>query len=208
MDKVMKKIGVTGGFATGKSTVGRFFETLGVPRIDADQLAHQLMIPDQAAWHQILAAFGEEILLNDRRIDRRKLADIIFDKPEERKKLENILHPKIREKMHERIEWYRRHHYPMVILEIPLLYEAGWDQEEDLDAIVVVTADEKKQAELAKKKFELSEEAIQARIKAQLPLEEKVRKADFVIDNGGSLEETQKGVESLFKKLRSMSRKT
>lgn len=197
----MKRIALTGGFATGKSTVGRMFEDMGIPRIDADQLTHEVTAPDRTAWKQIVSAFGEEVLMGDRNLDRRKLADIVFSNPEQRKKLEAIIHPRVRETMHRRIDDLKAKGHHRVLLEIPLLFEAGWDRDEPLDAIVVVTADEKTQLERAKKKFGFDDAAIRARIRSQLPLEEKVKRAGFVIDNSGDPEASKAQVAALFKKL-------
>ena len=121
----MRQFALTGGFGTGKSTVGRMFEDLGIPRIDADSLTHEVTAPDRTAWRQIVSAFGEDVLLGDRNLDRHKLAEIVFNNPAQRKRLEAIIHPKVKETMHERIEALRRQGHSRVILEIPLLFEAG-----------------------------------------------------------------------------------
>ncbi len=197
----MKLIALTGGFGTGKSTVARMLEEFGLARIDADILAHEVTQPDRTAWRQIVIQFGEAILMSDRNLDRAKLAEIIFHDPVQRRTLEAIIHPKVRETMHKKILEFRQQGYKQVILEIPLLFEAGWNVDEPLDAIVVVTADEKTQIERAKKKFKLSETEIRARIQAQLPLEKKAKKATFVIDNGKDLAATKTQVEKLFKQL-------
>lgn len=197
----MKQIALTGGFAVGKSTVSRMFEDLGIPRIDADQLTHEVTAPDRTAWRQIVSNFGEEVLLNDRNLDRRKLAEIVFNDTEQRKRLEAIIHPKVRETMHQKIEALKLQGHTRVILEIPLLFEAGWDKSEPLSAIIVVTADEKTQIERAKKKFNIDEKATKARINAQLPLTEKAKKAHFVIDNSKDPESTRAQVLKIFSKL-------
>lgn len=198
---MMKLIALTGGFGTGKSTVGRLFEDLGIPRIDADVLAHELMQPDRVAWQQIVSRFGEDILTPDRTIDRQKLGEIVFSDPVQRRTLEAIIHPKVREAMHKKIEELRKQGAKRVMLEIPLLFEAGWNVEEPLDAIIVVTADDKTQAERAKKKFGLSEAAIKARIASQLPLEKKAKQATFTVDNNKDPANTKKQVEKVFKQL-------
>ncbi|OGQ04216.1 MAG: dephospho-CoA kinase [Deltaproteobacteria bacterium RIFCSPLOWO2_01_44_7] len=197
----MRQFALTGGFGTGKSTVGRMFEDLGIPRIDADSLTHEVTAPDRTAWRQIVSAFGEDVLLGDRNLDRHKLAEIVFNNPAQRKRLEAIIHPKVKETMHERIEALRRQGHSRVILEIPLLFEAGWDREEPLDAIIVVTTDEQTQIKRAKQKFGLDEKAIKARIAAQQPLDTKAKKATFVVDNGGDVSKTKAQVDEIFKKL-------
>ncbi|MDO8526230.1 MAG: dephospho-CoA kinase [Deltaproteobacteria bacterium] len=197
----MKQIALTGGFGTGKSTVGRMLEDMGIPRIDADSLTHEVTEPDRTAWRQIVSEFGEEVLLGDRNLDRRKLAAIVFNDPQKRKQLESIIHPKVRETMHERIKELGKQGFTRVVLEIPLLFEAGWDKQEPVDAIIVVTTDEKSQLQRAKLKFGLDEKESKARISAQMPLLEKVKKAQFVIDNSKDLAATRAQVESIFKKL-------
>ena len=197
----MRQFALTGGFGTGKSTVGRMFEDLGIPRIDADSLTHEVTAPDRTAWRQIVSAFGEDVLLGDRNLDRHKLAEIVFNNPAQRKRLEAIIHPKVKETMHERIEALHRQGHSRVILEIPLLFEAGWDREEPLDAIIVVTTDEQTQIKRAKQKFGLDEKAIKARIAAQQPLDTKAKKATFVVDNGGDVSKTKAQVDEIFKKL-------
>ena len=200
-DANMQRIALTGGFGVGKSTVGRMFEDLGIPRIDADVLAHEVTAPDRTAWRQIVSEFGEEVLLNDRNLDRRKLAEIVFSDPKKRRSLEAIIHPKVRETMNQRVEELRRQGHTRAILEIPLLFEAGWDKEEPWNAIVVVTTDEALQIERAKQKFGLSEKEAKARIQAQLPLATKVKKAHYVIENTKDLKHLQKQVNEIFKKL-------
>lgn len=194
----MKRIALTGGFGTGKSTVGRMFEDLGIPRVDADILVHKLMESGGDVWREIVATFGEEILQSDREIDRSRLAEIVFGDAKKRKQLEAIVHPKVREAMHQEIDRLSQAGQTKIILEIPLLFEVGWDREEKWNAIIVVTCDEKIQQERASKKFGLSAEAIKARISAQLPLSEKIKKATFVIDNSNDATATRKEVEKIF----------
>lgn len=197
----MKKIALTGGFGTGKSTVGRMFEDLGMERIDADILSHEVILPQTPAWREIVATFGEELLQADGNIDRKKLGDLVFHDSASRKRLEAIIHPRVRQAMHAALEGLEKKGASKVLLDIPLLFEVGWDREENWDAIIVVTADEKIQIERARKKFGLSEADIRLRLKAQLPLAEKIKKATVVIDNNGDLKQTKSQVEKIFAKL-------
>lgn len=197
----MKRIALTGSFATGKSTVAKMFEALGIPSLDADTIAHQLTLPDEPAWHEIVATFGEGILKKDRTIDRKKLADIVFQNPAQLYQLEAILHPKVREKMDQESARLESRGEAAVLLEIPLLFETKWDEEEAWEAILVVVTTPERQMEQGKKKFNLTEEEVFARIQAQLPLEEKAKRADYVIDNSGDLENTKTQVQSIFKQL-------
>lgn len=197
----MKKIALTGGFGTGKSTVGRMFEDLGCPRIDADILSHEVILPQTPAWREIVAEFGESLLQPDGQIDRKKLGEIVFHDPAIRKRLEAIIHPRVRQAMYAALEGLEKKGLSKVLLDIPLLFEVGWDRSEKWDAIIVVTADEKTQIERAKKKFGLDETQIRLRLKAQLPLAEKTKKATVVIDNNGDVQKTRAQVEAIFKKL-------
>lgn len=197
----MKRFALTGGFATGKSTVGRMFEDLGLARIDADILVHQLMVPEAETWREIVATFGEAILRNDRTISRRKLAEIVFADPKKRKTLERIVHPRVRQALAKETAALGQKGKTEVLLEIPLLFEAGWDKEEKWDAIIVVTCDPQTQLDRAKQKFGLTPKAIQARLNAQLPIAEKIKKADFVIDNNRDLKQTQTQVSAIAKQL-------
>lgn len=177
------------------------FEDLGISRIDADILTHEIILPDRTVWSKIVAAFGEEILQNDRSIDRQKLAGIIFKDPKDRKRLEAIIHPKVLEEMNKKIELFREKGLNRVLLEIPLLFEAGWDKEGPFAAIIVVKTDQATQIKRAMQKFNLGEEDVLARIHAQMPLPEKINRADFVIDNNGDLAKTREQVEAIYKKI-------
>lgn len=197
----MKRFALTGGFATGKSTVGRMFEDLGLSRVDADVLVHQLMEPDTETWREIVATFGETILTSDRSISRRELGQIVFADSKQRKKLEAMIHPRVRKAMHAEEAALAQRGKTALLLEIPLLFEVGWDREEKWDAIIVVRCDPKIQIERAKQKFGLSPSAIETRLLAQLPIEAKVKRADFVIDNNHDQNQTRIQVEAIAKKL-------
>lgn len=195
----MKRLALTGGFATGKSTVAKMFEEAGIPWIDADSLVHQLMVPEAPAWKEIVRVFGKEILHPDRNISRSRLGDIIFSDPQKQAQLEAIIHPRVRQKVHEEVRRFQVAGKKAVLLEIPLLFEAGWDQEEKWDAIIVVTCDSKTQIDRAHQKFGFDEKAIQSRIAAQLPQKEKIEKADVVIDNSGNLKATKAQVQRVIR---------
>ncbi|MBI4223609.1 MAG: dephospho-CoA kinase [Deltaproteobacteria bacterium] len=193
----MKRLALTGGFATGKSTVARMFMEAGIPWINADELVHQLMAPGTTVWEEIVEAFGQSILKADRTIARDRLGDIIFADPQKQARLEAIIHPRVRQQILEKVRRLEAAGEKAVLLEIPLLFEAGWDQEEKWDAIIVVTCDAKTQAKRARQKFGFNEKEIRARLNAQLPMQAKVKRADFVIDNNGTHEETKKQVHGV-----------
>lgn len=192
----MKIIALTGGFATGKTAVAEIAKEMGVPYCSADTVAHQMMEPHSLGWKEILNVFGNEILEEDQTIHRKKLAHIVFNDTEKRKTLEQILHPKIRIVMNHWIEEQRNAGHRAVVLEIPLLFETGWEKENRWDALWVVTCSEAEQIRRGKKKG-YSEEETQKRIQAQQALSEKEKRATIVIYNDGPLSETKKQVESL-----------
>ncbi len=198
-------LALTGGFATGKTTVGKMFESFGIPCCDADQIAHDLLKPGTATYEAVLAAFGKNITTPTLTlppqgggdiIDRHKLADIIFADPEKRKILEGILHPQIGIQMNRWIADQEKRGTKIVLLEIPLLFETNWEKQNPWDAILVVTCSEETELQRAQAKG-FSQEEVTARLKAQLPLDEKEKRATTIIHNDGSLEETRKQVEQI-----------
>ncbi|HLB05492.1 MAG TPA: dephospho-CoA kinase [Thermodesulfobacteriota bacterium] len=190
-------VGLTGGYASGKSTVARMFMELGAALIDADQLAREVVEPEKAAWFEIVAHFGKGILLENRGIDRKALGEIVFKDKEERERLNAIVHPKVLEEELRAIEKIRgREPDAIVILSVPLLIESGHYRH--CGKIIVVTVDEETHIKrLINRDGFTREEAIR-RISAQMPLSEKVKYADFVIDNSGSIKDTESHVRNIF----------
>lgn len=188
-------IGLTGGIATGKSTVARLLEERGFHVIDADQVARDVVKPGEAALNDIVHHFGDEMLRDDGRLDRKRLGKRIFGDEEARKKLEAILHPRIRERMLEAIQKALKNQHDPVIVDVPLLFETGWDRL--TDAIIVVMAPPDVQLKRLMARDALTEEEARQRIQAQWPLEEKVKRADWVIDNRGDLNVLVKEVDRL-----------
>ncbi|EDO42163.1 predicted protein [Nematostella vectensis] len=187
-------VGLTGGIATGKSTVSSIFKSLGCPVIDADEIAREVVKPNQKAWKAIKRHFGNEVFDVSGELNREKLSQIIFTDPAKRKVLNDCTHPYIfRTILWELVSACVRGEQ-FVILDIPLLYETG--------AILSVT----NQAQQRKRLIErsnLTEDEAEQRIEAQLPLEEKCRRATYIIDNSGTKEETNKQVNNLYLELRS-----
>lgn len=194
-------VGLTGGYASGKSTVAKMFVELGAVLIDADQLAREVVEPVKAAWFEIVAHFGKGILLENREIDRKALGEIVFRDKEERERLNAIVHPKVLEEELRAIEMIReREPDAIVILSVPLLIESGHYRH--CDRIVVVTVDEETHIKRLIKRDGFSREEAIRRISAQMPLSEKVKYADFVIDNSGSLEDTESQVRNILNTLK------
>jgi dephospho-CoA kinase len=183
-------IGITGGIATGKSTVSHMLKELGYPVVDADLLVREVQRPGEEVYRQIVEKFGGEILLENGEINRKKLGDIVFTNPEKRRLLNAIVHPAVRRRMREEKERALKEREKALFLDIPLLFESGLFSE--VDKVMVVYADEKTQLERLMKRNNLTKEEAYFRIRSQMPIEEKRRRADRVIDNRGPLENTKK----------------
>jgi dephospho-CoA kinase len=193
----MRVLGLTGGIGSGKSMVASMFAQLGADVIDADQLARDVVDPGQPALDEIATAFGREILLPDGRLDRGKLARIIFADPVARAKLNAITHPRIRERMDAAIA-ARGSRPGILIVDIPLLYEN--ERTSTVEAVIVVWVDPETQLHRLLHRDRLTEEEARQRIAAQMSLDEKRARADAVIDNSGSPESTQRQVEAVYRR--------
>ena len=187
-------IGLTGGIATGKSTVSAMFVEKGAQLIDADQVAREVVRPGHPVLERVVERFGQAILHSDGTLNRAKLGELVFNRPEERKALEEIMHPAIRKMMLERMEALESE-YPgrLVVVDVPLLYESRI--ESYFEQVVVVYASEDVQLERMIKNRGMTREAAVKRLQAQLPIEVKKNKADVVIDNNGDLEATAEQVD-------------
>lgn len=193
-------VGLTGGVATGKSTVAAMFRRYGATVIDADQLAREVVEPGKPAWRHIVRAFGTGILRPDRTLDRHALADIVFRSPRKLRRLERIIHPRVA-RLQSRLTRAVAERQPdaVVIYEVPLLFEAGVDKR--VDAIIVVSADRRAQMERLVRRTGLSRTEIMRRIKTQMPLAEKRRRADVVLDGTLPLSKLRRLIEHLYAQL-------
>ena len=193
-------VGLTGSVGTGKSTVANSFKELGAYVIDWDELAREVVRPHSKAWKEMVEHFEKNVLNEDLTINRQKLAEIVFSDKEKLEKLNQIVHPEVFEE-DERITNEIRSIDPdaLIIKDIPLLFELT--RPVFVDKIVVVSASEQTQLRRLEEKG-MSREDAQNRIKSQFPLEEKIKSADFVINNDGSLEETKRQVEEIYSSLR------
>ena len=193
--------GLTGGLASGKSTVAGYFRNLGAHIIDADRVGHKLIEPGQAAFQAIIEHFGKETLGLDGRIDRKKLAGRVFADPKQVHALNDILHPRIIAHMRELAIRHRCNDpRSMVIIDAPLIFESGMDQM--LRKVIVAWCHPEQQVERWMAKTGAPREDAEQRIKAQIPLEVKLRRADYLIDCSGSLEQTRTQAQSLYGQLR------
>lgn len=190
-------IGLTGGIASGKSTVTEMIRGLGIPVIDADQIARDVVKAGEEAYEQIIQTFGQDILQENGEIDRAKLGAIVFYNEQERKKLNAIVHPAVRRRMLAEKEAYVQKGAKTIVLDIPLLFES--ELTHFIDKIIVVYVDDDIQLERLMKRNGFSKEEALARIRSQLPLHEKVKKADAVINNNGTIEETKQQLLQILK---------
>lgn len=193
-------VGLTGGIASGKSLVGTIFGELGAQIIDADQLSREVVEPGQPAYQEIVTAFGAEILQPNGCLDRKKLGAQVFSDPEKRRRLESIMHPRIQALRRARCQALTDQGFDgIVIQDAALLIEVG--AQNMVDRLVVVYVDEATQQERLMARDGLSEAQAQARIRSQMPLEEKARLAHYVVDNRGSPQDTRRQVEAIYRAL-------
>ncbi|MDD2852439.1 MAG: dephospho-CoA kinase [Desulfuromonadaceae bacterium] len=194
----MRIIGLTGGIATGKSTIARYFAARGIPVIDADQLARAAVLPGSPSLERIAALFGLNILAHDGTLNRKRLGDIIFPDPAQRQQLEAILHPEIRRLAEEQIAHAAANGHQRLIYMAPLLIEAG--ATDRVDDIWVVTVRPEVQLTRLMQRDSISREQAKLIIASQMPLAEKERFATVVIDNSGTEIETDRLLEQVWAK--------
>ena len=182
-------VGLTGGIATGKSTVAEVFRRLGSVIIDADVLAREVVVPGEPAYDEIVATFGRGILRPDGLLDRQKLGAIVFAAPDAKKRLEAITHPRIRERFARTLaELEARDFAGLVIFDAPVMIESG--NSTAMDRLVVVVTDATTQAQRLTARDALGAAAAEQRMRSQMPVAEKAKLADYVIDNSGDRETT------------------
>jgi len=202
------KVGLTGGIASGKSVVGEMFAAVGVHVIQADVIAHRLMQPGESVYKQVVEHFGSGILNPDRVINRAKLAEAVFGDSPRVEELNRIVHPAV---VAEQDRWMeevgRADAHAIAMVEAALILEAG--AEDRFDCLVVVTCRPEQRAKRWAQRLHLDEETarreVTRRMAAQLPDEEKIKAADYVIDNSGSLDQTERQVREVFAQLKNQA---
>ncbi|MBA7677533.1 Dephospho-CoA kinase [subsurface metagenome] len=195
----MKVIGLTGGIGSGKSTMSQLLAELGAVILNADEVGHEALKPDTEIWRQVVVAFGRQILTPDGNIDRKKLGDIVFGNPEFLSRLNQIMHPRMYDMVKAQLEEYRRQGTRVVVLEVPLLLEAGWTSL--VDEVWVTTAPEATVLKRLEERTGLSQAESLTRLRSQLPSEERVRYADVVINTDCDLDELKSKVKELWQRL-------
>lgn len=195
----MFKLGLTGGIATGKTTISNYLKTKRIPVLDADEYARKVVEPGTPGLTDIVNTFGKQVLQSDDSLNRKLLGQIIFNDMTARQKLNDITHPRIQQMMTDELQKLAKGKTPLVILDIPLLLEnhniAG------ADAIMVVTVPESIQLNRLMQRNNLTKEEAQRRIDAQMPLSEKEKLADFIVDNSGTIANTLTQVDKVIQNI-------
>jgi len=195
----MLVIGLTGGIATGKSTVSKMFSEHGIPVIDTDLIARDLLKVGTKAYDEVLEKFPVSIILTNNEISRKKLAEVIFRDKEKRDELNNIIHPKVREIVLHDLEGYKSDDKKIVIVDVPLLFESKFD--EVVDKVIVVYTTKENQLMRLMDRDIITEEYALSKIDSQMSLDEKIERADFLIDNSKSIIETKKDFLRIMKEI-------
>jgi dephospho-CoA kinase len=193
-------VGLTGGIATGKSTVSAMFAHLGAKVIDADLLAREVVMPGQPALAEIVAEFGEAVLQPDGHLDRRKLGAIVFNDPDRRRRLEQITHPAIHTRQQRVLSVYDEEAFEGIVLwDAAVLIESGGHKR--MDKLVVVETDQDTELSRLMARDGMGEAEARGRIATQMPVAEKAKLADYVIDNSGSRADTERQVRQVYSQL-------
>ncbi|MGB5923602.1 MAG: dephospho-CoA kinase [Syntrophobacteria bacterium] len=201
----MLKVGLTGGIASGKSTVSEAFARLGAKVLDADEVAREVVLPGKPAWTKLRHTFGSEFFHPDGRLNRNKLRRLVFADPEQRSRLNAIVHPEVMREIDFRFEQLTSSaEHAVVLVDIPLLIEVGVAHR--FDKVVVVYANESVQVMRLMQRDGLSREEARQALSVQIDLREKAKKADFVISNSGTPGETQAQVEKVWQELLELAR--
>jgi len=197
-------VGLTGGVASGKSVVSRILKEEGAYLIDADQIARELVQLRTSAWEELVKVFGKEILQKDGSIHRKQLAAKVFSDPKQRDLLNRTLHPRIKEEMGRRLKAIgQKDPEAIVVIDAPLLVETGNHRE--MDKVIVVISTEAQQIARLREREGMDQEEARRIMASQIATEEKVKVADFVIRNEGSLEETERRAREVFQELKGIA---
>jgi len=195
----VQRIALTGGIATGKTRVRARLEALGVPTIDADTLARDVVAPGTPGLVAVVERFGPNVVATDGSLNRRALSTIVFADAESRRDLESIIHPAVRKAMDQWFESLDPRRHSVAVADIPLLFETSRDRE--FDAVILTIASPSTQLQRLMKRDGLTEAEASLRVSAQLPASDKERRATYVIDTNGSFEDTDRQVGDVYRRL-------
>jgi dephospho-CoA kinase len=196
----MLKIAITGGAGTGKSTVARIFAELGAEGLDADQIARDVVAVGAPAWVELRRLYGADYFNENGELNRSRLAQLVFADPGERRRLDGLIHPLVAQKLQAQYADLERRGIELVLVEVPLLFETGW--EAAFDRVIVVAAPEAIQIRRLRGRDRRGAEEMRGILKAQWPLADKVARADYVVDNGGGRRVTERQVKNIWAELK------
>ncbi|MCX4242380.1 dephospho-CoA kinase [Paraliomyxa miuraensis] len=191
----MDVYGLTGGIGSGKSTVAELLEEYGVPVVSADELSRVVVAPGSEGLRAVVEAFGPEILDEHGELDRRRMADLVFRNTERRRELEAILHPRIRDRFEQVLDALEKAGHDVAVYEVPLLFERNLQGE--MKAVILVTAPTDRRVARVRTRDDVTETEVRARIAAQMDEDQKRRRADYIVENDGSLDDLRREVEFL-----------
>lgn len=192
-------VGLTGGIATGKSTVTKMFQSVDIPVIETDKIARELLKKGTEGYEEVISSFSKSILLTNNEINRKKLATIVFGNPQRRKTLNDIVHPRVESIVRTEIQKHKELGTKIIVLDVPLLFETGFI--DLVDKTVVVYTTYKKQKERLMERERIDKEYAELKINSQIPLNRKVDLADYVIDNSTSILNTRKEFNEVLKQI-------
>lgn len=195
----MKIIGLTGGIASGKSTVSAMLQEKGYAVLDADKIAWQLAEPNQPLWQEYKNRYGDKVLHEDKTLNRQAVADIVFANPQERQWMDSMAHPIIMAEIKRQLAELKNNGCKVAFLDVPLLYESGWDAMADITWVVYVSRENQVQRLCSRNGFTVEE--AERRIRVQMSMEEKRARAQVVIDNNGNMEQLKQQVFDLLARL-------
>lgn len=196
----MLKIAITGGAGTGKSTVARMFAELGAEILDADQIARETVAVGTPAWVELRRRYGADYFHENGALNRSRLSQLVFANPEERRRLDRLIHPRVEAELKARVAELERRNVALVLVEVPLLFETG--REAAFDQVIVVAAPEALQIRRLRGRDRRGADEIRGILTAQWPLADKVALADYVVDNGGPRRATERQVKNIWAKLK------
>jgi dephospho-CoA kinase len=198
----MLKIAITGGAGSGKTTVARIFTELGTEVLDADQVAREAVAVGEPAWRELRRLYGDDYFNPDGSLNRSKLAARVFADPEERRRLDGVIHPRVAAALQARVAELAGRGVKLVLVDVPLLFETG--REAAFDRVIVVTAPQNQRIRRLRERDGRGEEEIRGILAAQWPLKDKAARADYVVDNGGAPAETRRQVEAIWRQLQEL----
>ena len=193
----MEVYGLTGGIGSGKSTVANMLEEYGIPVVSADELSRMVVAPGSEGLADVVEAFGSEVLDERGDLDRKKMGKIVFTTPERRRQLEAILHPRIRERYEQVLDALEKAGHPVMVYEVPLLFEKKLDQQDEMTGVILVTATADTRIARVKARDSLTTDDVLARMRVQMPEEEKRARANYIIHNDGDVDDLRREVEHL-----------